>query len=102
MHDSPLFSPHTCSRIYQIPRSSNLGYLQDFTKYLLCSRWYCNAKMDQQGCYILGGCLIGSRITTTLILNGYEVLLKMVNQKFVEGRLGRVNGGASKTAKERR
>ncbi|XP_071702681.1 glyoxysomal fatty acid beta-oxidation multifunctional protein MFP-a-like isoform X2 [Rutidosis leptorrhynchoides] len=88
-----------------IPRCSVHTHAPEYTKFqglltsatckILLNIFFAQAKMDQQGCYILGGCLIGSRITTTLILNGYEVLLKMVNQKFVEGRLGRVNAAYS-------
>lgn len=35
---------------------------------------------------------MGSGIATALILNGYEVILKEVNQKFLDGGLGRVKG----------
>lgn len=41
---------------------------------------------------ILGGGLMGSGIATALLLSGYQVILKEVNQKFLEGGLGRVKG----------
>ncbi|KAI3667962.1 hypothetical protein L6452_43033 [Arctium lappa] len=39
---------------------------------------------------ILGGGLTGSGIATTLLLSRYQVVLKEVNEKFLEGGLGRV------------
>ena len=41
---------------------------------------------------ILGGGLMGSGIATALVQSGFEVVLKEVNQKFLEGGLGRVKG----------
>ncbi|MFS7926730.1 putative isomerase, 3-hydroxyacyl-CoA dehydrogenase, Enoyl-CoA hydratase [Helianthus anomalus] len=41
---------------------------------------------------IVGGGLTGSRIATALILNGYEVVLKEVTQKFLDAGIGRVRG----------
>lgn len=35
---------------------------------------------------------MGSGIATALLLSGYQVILKEVNQKFLEGGLGRVKG----------
>ncbi|KAG9160086.1 hypothetical protein Leryth_005818 [Lithospermum erythrorhizon] len=41
---------------------------------------------------ILGGGLMGSGIATALILSGYSVILKEVNNDFLQGGLGRVKG----------
>ncbi|KAI3667964.1 hypothetical protein L6452_43035 [Arctium lappa] len=41
---------------------------------------------------ILGGGLTGSGIATALLLSRYQVVLKEVNEKFLEGGLGRVKG----------
>lgn len=35
---------------------------------------------------------MGSGIATALLLSGYQVVLKEVNQKFLDGGLGRVKG----------
>ncbi|KAK1418990.1 hypothetical protein QVD17_28144 [Tagetes erecta] len=40
---------------------------------------------------IIGGGLTGSRIAMALILNGYQVVLKEVNQKFLDAGFSRVN-----------
>ena len=42
---------------------------------------------------IIGGGLMGSGIATALILSNYPVILKEVNEKFLEAGLGRVKGG---------
>jgi enoyl-CoA hydratase/3-hydroxyacyl-CoA dehydrogenase len=42
---------------------------------------------------ILGGGLMGSGIATALILSNYPVILKEVNEKFLEAGLNRVKGG---------
>lgn len=39
---------------------------------------------------VLGGGLMGSGIATALVLSGYDVLLKEINQQFLEGGLGRI------------
>ena len=41
---------------------------------------------------ILGGGLMGSGIATALILGNYPVILKEVNEKFLEAGIGRVKG----------
>lgn len=41
---------------------------------------------------ILGGGLMGSGIATALILSNYPVILKEVNQKFLQAGLDRVRG----------
>jgi enoyl-CoA hydratase/3-hydroxyacyl-CoA dehydrogenase len=41
---------------------------------------------------ILGGGLMGSGIATALILSNYPVLLKEVNEKFLEAGVNRVKG----------
>lgn len=41
---------------------------------------------------ILGGGLMGSGIATALILSNYPVILKEVNEKFLEAGIGRVRG----------
>lgn len=43
---------------------------------------------------ILGGGLMGSGIATALILSNYPVILKEVNEKFLEAGIGRVRGEA--------
>ena len=42
---------------------------------------------------IIGGGLMGSGIATALILSNYPVILKEVNEKFLEAGVGRVKGG---------
>lgn len=49
---------------------------------------------------ILGGGLMGSGIATALLLSGYQVILKEVNQKFLEGGLGRVKGNLSSSVRK--
>ena len=44
---------------------------------------------------ILGGGLMGSGIATALILGNYPVILKEVNEKFLQAGIGRVRGKAS-------
>lgn len=44
---------------------------------------------------ILGGGLMGSGIATALILSNYPVILKEVNDKFLQAGIGRVKGEAS-------
>lgn len=44
---------------------------------------------------VIGGGLMGSGIVTALILSGYSVLLKEVNDKFLQMGLGRVRGNFS-------
>lgn len=39
---------------------------------------------------VIGGGLMGSGIATALILSGYDVLLKEINQQFLEGGVGRI------------
>lgn len=41
---------------------------------------------------ILGGGLMGSGIATALILSNYPVILKEVNEKFLEAGVNRVKG----------
>jgi NADPH-dependent 2,4-dienoyl-CoA reductase/sulfur reductase-like enzyme len=41
---------------------------------------------------VVGGGLMGSGIVTALILSGYSVLLKEINDKFLQTGLGRVKG----------
>lgn len=43
---------------------------------------------------ILGGGLMGSGIATALILSNYSVILKEVNEKFLQAGIGRVRGEA--------
>lgn len=43
---------------------------------------------------IIGGGLMGSGIATALIQSNYSVILKEVNEKFLEAGIGRVKGGA--------
>ncbi|KAL8196130.1 hypothetical protein R6Q57_025130 [Mikania cordata] len=49
---------------------------------------------------ILGGGLMGSGIATALILNGYRVILKEVNQKFLDAGLGRVKANLISSVKK--
>lgn len=49
---------------------------------------------------ILGGGLMGSGIATALLLSGYQVILKEVNQKFLEGGLGRVKANLSSSVRK--
>ena len=44
---------------------------------------------------VLGGGLMGSGIATALILSNYPVILKEVNDQFLQAGIGRVRGGAS-------
>lgn len=41
---------------------------------------------------VVGGGLMGSGIVTALVLSGYTVLLKEINDKFLQTGLGRVKG----------
>lgn len=41
---------------------------------------------------ILGGGLMGSGIATALILSNYQVILKEVNDKFLQAGISRVKG----------
>jgi enoyl-CoA hydratase/3-hydroxyacyl-CoA dehydrogenase len=41
---------------------------------------------------VVGGGLMGSGIVTACILSGYSVLLKEINDKFLQMGLGRVRG----------
>ncbi|KAF5775077.1 putative isomerase, Enoyl-CoA hydratase, 3-hydroxyacyl-CoA dehydrogenase [Helianthus annuus] len=49
---------------------------------------------------IVGGGLMGSGIATALILNGYQVFLKEVNQKFLDAGLGRVKVNLTSSVKK--
>ncbi|KAL4565778.1 hypothetical protein LXL04_029884 [Taraxacum kok-saghyz] len=49
---------------------------------------------------ILGGGLMGSGIATALLLSGYQVVLKEVNQKFLDGGLGRVKSNLSSSVRK--
>ncbi|KAI3804401.1 hypothetical protein L1987_25908 [Smallanthus sonchifolius] len=49
---------------------------------------------------ILGGGLMGSGIATALVLNGYQVILKEVNQKFLDAGLGRVKANLTSSVKK--
>ncbi|XP_076934705.1 peroxisomal fatty acid beta-oxidation multifunctional protein MFP2-like [Bidens hawaiensis] len=49
---------------------------------------------------ILGGGLMGSGIATALILNGYQVVLKEVSQKFLDAGLGRVKANLTSSVKK--
>lgn len=49
---------------------------------------------------VLGGGLMGSGIATALVLAGVEVLLKEVNQQFLEGGLGRVKSNLTSRVKK--
>ncbi|KAK9059161.1 hypothetical protein SSX86_021780 [Deinandra increscens subsp. villosa] len=49
---------------------------------------------------ILGGGLMGSGIATALILNGYQVILKEVNQKFLDAGLDRVKANLKSSVKK--
>lgn len=49
---------------------------------------------------ILGGGLMGSGIATALVHSGFEVVLKEVNQKFLEGGLGRVKANLMSSVKK--
>ncbi|XP_071722079.1 LOW QUALITY PROTEIN: peroxisomal fatty acid beta-oxidation multifunctional protein MFP2-like [Rutidosis leptorrhynchoides] len=49
---------------------------------------------------ILGGGLMGSGIATALILSGYPVILKEVNEKFLEAGLGRVKANLQSRVKK--
>ncbi|KAI7744767.1 hypothetical protein M8C21_016902 [Ambrosia artemisiifolia] len=51
---------------------------------------------------VLGGGLMGSGIATALVLNGYEVVLKEVNQKFLDAGLGRVKANLMSSVKKGR
>ena len=41
---------------------------------------------------VIDGGLMGSGITTALILSNYPVILKEVNEKFLQAGIGRVKG----------
>ena len=41
---------------------------------------------------IVGGGLMGSGIATTLILSHYPVILKEINEKFLNAGIGRIKG----------
>lgn len=43
---------------------------------------------------VIGGGLMGSGIATALILSNYPVILKEVNDKFLQAGIGRVRGEA--------
>jgi enoyl-CoA hydratase/3-hydroxyacyl-CoA dehydrogenase len=43
---------------------------------------------------VLGGGLMGSGIATALVLSNYLVILKEVNNQFLQAGIGRVRGGA--------
>jgi len=43
---------------------------------------------------VLGGGLMGSGIATALVLSNYPVILKEVNNQFLQAGIGRVRGGA--------
>lgn len=47
---------------------------------------------------ILGGGLMGSGIATALILSNYQVILKEVNDKFLQSGIDRVKGEAWSTS----
>lgn len=50
---------------------------------------------------VLGGGLMGSGIATALALAGYSVLLKEVNQQFLDGGMGRIKSNlASRVSKQ--
>lgn len=49
---------------------------------------------------ILGGGLMGSGIATALILSGYPVVLKEVNEKFLQGGIGRVKANLQSRVKK--
>ncbi|KAJ0716754.1 putative isomerase, Enoyl-CoA hydratase, 3-hydroxyacyl-CoA dehydrogenase [Helianthus annuus] len=49
---------------------------------------------------IVGGGPMGSRIATALILNGYEVVLKEVTQKFLDAGIGRVKANLTGSVKK--
>ncbi|KAM7259557.1 hypothetical protein ACFE04_015298 [Oxalis oulophora] len=49
---------------------------------------------------ILGGGLMGSGIATALILSGYPVILKEVNEKFLEAGIGRVKANLQSRVKK--
>lgn len=48
---------------------------------------------------ILGGGLMGSGIATALILANYEVILKEVNDKFLQSGIDRVKGETRPTSR---
>lgn len=41
---------------------------------------------------VVGGGLMGSGIATALVLSNYSVILKEVNDKFLQAGIGRVKG----------
>ena len=41
---------------------------------------------------VLGGGLMGSGIATALVLSGYPVILKEINEKFLQAGIDRVKG----------
>lgn len=45
-----------------------------------------------QNVAVVGGGLMGSGIVTALVLSGYSVILKEINDKFLQAGLGRVKG----------
>ncbi|KAL0323452.1 UNVERIFIED_CONTAM: Glyoxysomal fatty acid beta-oxidation multifunctional protein MFP-a [Sesamum angustifolium] len=49
---------------------------------------------------ILGGGLMGSGIATALILSNYQVILKEVNDKFLQAGIGRVKGNLQSRVKK--
>jgi enoyl-CoA hydratase/3-hydroxyacyl-CoA dehydrogenase len=51
---------------------------------------------------VLGGGLMGSGIATACILNGIDVLLKEVNQKFLDAGLGRIQANLASRVKKGR
>jgi 3-hydroxyacyl-CoA dehydrogenase len=44
---------------------------------------------------VIGGGLMGSGISTALMLSNYPVILKEVNEKFLQAGIGRVKGEAT-------
>jgi len=44
---------------------------------------------------VVGGGLMGSEITTTLVLSKYPVTLKEVNKKFITAGIERIKGKAT-------
>lgn len=48
---------------------------------------------------VLGGGLMGSGIATALLLAGKKVILKEINDKFLQGGLDRIRGNVAKKLK---
>ena len=51
---------------------------------------------------VIGGGLMGAGIAAACVLNGISVLLKEVNQQFLEGGLGRVRANVESVAKKKK